>query len=332
MSTLYVLETGARIEIEHQRLLVTKDDQVLLRMQAAQITQVVALGRVGLTTPAVHELLERGIAVVFLNARGAYLGRLAPAATYNLPLRRAQFLRNEQPDFALGLARQMVVGKLHNQRVQLGRWLRRGSPQNPAVLNRMTALQQAAAQADSLSVLLGLEGSAARLYFDGLQQALGPLWAFETRSRRPPKDPVNSLLSFGYTLLTWCAAAALEIAGLDPYLGYYHAEAYARPALALDLVEEFRAPVVDSLVTGLLKRRQFQLEDFDRDPQTGGVYLNLAARRVFVRAFGHKMQSALKTREIPRPLSYQKHMEVQARKLARLILGESQSYQPLKMR
>lgn len=183
-----------------------------------------------------------------------------------------------------------------------------------------------------LPVLLGVEGSAARIYFGLMEKAVDPKWGFTNRNRRPPKDPVNALLSFGYTLLTYSMSAALQVVGLDPYLGYYHAEGYGRPALALDLIEEFRAPVVDSLVIAMINNNQFDQEDFHQESLQTGVFLNQNERRKFVKEFSQKLESVVKTRKIGRPISYMKHFEVQARKLSAMVQGKVATYDSFELR
>jgi CRISPR-associated protein Cas1 len=161
--------------------------------------------------------------------------------------------------------------------------------------------------------------------------AFPPAWNFEKRTRRPPRDPVNALLSLGYTFLGYAMCAALEIAGLDPYLGYYHQEAYGRPALALDLIEEFRAPVVDSLTLSLIKRRLLQAEDFSADV-TDGVRLSKRGLAIFFREFSDKLESEVTPRSIGRPISYRKLLEVQAHRMTNVILGKSPVYEPFEAR
>ena len=333
MSTLYVTEPGARIEKEYHRLLVTKDDEVLLRVPLRKITAVVLVGRVGATTPALHALLNNGIPLMLVSRTGKLLGRLRPPTAANLPLRQEQFRRNDDPQFALALGRVIVEGKIRNQRVLARRIIRRrGLESEETVLPVLQAYRQDASRADSMQTLLGIEGQAAKRYFSIYRQAFAPEWAFEKRTRRPPKDPINALLSLGYVFLGYAIMGALEIVGLDPYLGYFHTEKYGRPALALDLVEEFRAPVVDSLVLNLVNHRILRPIHFEASQSKSGIRLTYRGLRIFLRQFSAKLESRVTDRRIGRPLSYRKLFEVQARKLARLIQGEQPAYQPFRMR
>lgn len=333
MPTLYVIEPGARIEKEYKRILVTKDDEILMRVPLQRITQVVLVGRVGATTPALHALLRGGVPLLMVSRAGKLLGRLLPPTAANLPRRQAQFRRNEDDDFTLKLARFIVMGKIRNQRVLAQRIHRnRSEIDAEQEVAQMKEAMQAAAEADALDVLLGIEGQAARIYFKVYRSAFDASWAFNKRTRRPPKDAVNALLSFGYTFLGYAMMSALEIVGLDPYLGFFHAEKYGRPALALDLVEEFRAPVVDSLVLTLINRKALQEEDFEKNPEKDGVYLTQSGLRIFFRKFSQRLESEITPRDIGRPISYRKIFEVQARKLVHFIEGSTDNYKPFRAR
>lgn len=318
MPTLYVVEPGARIEKEYHRLLVTKEDEVLLRVPLRRVSQVVLVGPVGVTTPALRALLRAEVPLLLVRRTGALVGRLVPAASRNLPLRQAQYRRNDDASFCLEMTRAIVRGKLRNQRVLALRILRRHRGER-SPLQALRAAEKAAAQAKDIETLRGLEGAGGRAYFAIYRQAFDPTWGFERRTRRPPRDPINALLSLGYTMLGHALMTALEAAGLDPYLGFFHAEKYGRPALALDLVEEFRTPFVDSLVMTLVNKRMLDLSDFQ---ERGGVYLRDRGLRLFLREFGDRLESEVTTPDVERPLSYRKHMEVQARRVARAILGE----------
>lgn len=331
MPTLYLLEPDTRLEKEYGRLLVTREDEVLLRVPVRNVSAVVIVGVSGVTTQALHALLAEGIPLYLCRRNGDLLGRLSPPTSFNLPLRQAQYRRDDDPRFALDLARRIAAAKIHNQAV-LAKRIGRSKPEHPR--EGQALLEHAEAQAlgcDGMETLLGIEGSAAAAYFKIYQSAFDPIWGFKKRTRRPPRDPVNALLSLGYTFLGYAMSSALEIAGLDPYLGYFHSEAYGRPALALDLIEEFRAPIVDSLVMGLVNRKLLRREDFE--PGEGeAVLLTRPGMRTFIREFEDRMETQITVAEIGRPLSYRKMFEVQAHRLRRLIEGQEDSYQAFRWR
>lgn len=328
MPTLYVIEPGARLEKDYRRLLVTRQDEVLLRVPIERISRVVLVGRVGATTAALHALLAAGIPLLLVNRSGKLLGQLSPPMPANLPLRRDQYRRDADESFCHDLARAIVAGKLRNQRTYARRLARRDKAIAVPCLADLDAAVDRVAAAPDLATLRGIEGQAARCFFAVYRRAFAEAWGFKKRTRRPPRDPVNALLSLGYTLLTQNLMTALETVGLDPYLGYFHIETYGRPALALDLAEEFRTPVVDSLTLSLLNHSILRPDDFEPDAESGGISLSDRGLRVYLDQFSKKLESELYVRELGRRISYRKLFEVQARRLVRLIKGEESSYRP----
>jgi CRISPR-associated protein Cas1 len=364
MATLYVTEPGSRIEREYRHLLVTRDDETLLRLPLASVNHVVFVGQgVGATTPALHALLAEGITLSLVSRSGELLGRLAPPSGKNLELRRRQYARGGDPAFCLEFARQIVLGKLHNCRVLAMRWgrgraegaealttsgLEPRDEATPAVAVLADALERAE-RAPDMATLRGLEGAGSKSYFQVLRACLRAEFPFERRTRRPPRDPANALLSLGYTLLGEAISAALETVGLDPYEGFYHADKYGRPALALDLLEEFRGPVADSVALTLINKRMLAPDDFEAAPQNvrtlerssvpeaseisrGGVYLKRDALKVYLREFSDRLEATITHLLAGRPVSYRKCLEIQARQVARLIMGEAEAYHPLRVR
>lgn len=329
MPAVYVTESGARVEKEYQRLLVTKDDEVLLSVPFQQVTLLVLVGAgVGVTTPALHALLAQGTPLWLVRRSGDLIGHLAPPVSANLTLRRAQYQRCVEPAFQLEVGRAILAAKLHNQRVLALRIARRDPQVVDEALATLRANEEALAAAPDSASLLGLEGSAAKAYFSVYRQAFSPDWHFDNRNRRPPRDPINALLSLGYTLLVNVLMAALESVGLDPYQGILHAEARNRPALALDLLEEFRAPLVDSLALALTRRRMIAPTDFETEPAdppgAEGVVLTPPALRIYLREFGDRLESQVKANGLTRPLSYRKLFEVQAHRLVQAIEGKKE--------
>jgi CRISPR-associated protein Cas1 len=347
MATLYVTEQGARIEKEYRRLLVSKHDEALLAVPLGRLSEVVLVGRVGATTPALLMLLDAGIPLSFVTRTGKLRGRLTPPSPKNLPLRHAQYDRARDPDFCLAVGRAIVDGKLRNSRtlayrIRRSRFRARGEPLGPAQDRRGRTIAvgwperieeaiQAVAQAEDMDTLRGIEGAAAKAYFHVFRGALRPEMTFEKRTRRPPRDPANSLLSLGYTLLTQNLMTACEVVGLDPYDGFFHADKYGRPALALDLVEEFRGPVVDSVVQLVINKRMIGPDDFEAGRE-GGIYLSDQGLRKFLRQYTRRLNTEILHSYYDRRLSYQKVFEVQARLLAKTIQGELDKYRPFRVR
>jgi CRISPR-associated protein Cas1 len=282
MKTLYVKEQGACIRRSGQRLLVYKGEQALETVRLRDLERLVLLGSIEISASALAALLESGIETVLLSFHGKFRGRLFPAEGRNVFLRLEQFRRYEDGAFRLKTARAIVAGKIRNARVVLQRH-QRNHP-SEALLAAMAHLErsrESVAAQDSLDTLLGVEGNAARTYFAAFGGMVRSEFTFTTRSRRPPRDPVNALLSFGYTLLSTELTGATAAQGLDPYVGVLHELDYGRPSLALDLLEEFRQPVVDRLALSLINRMVLQRSHFD-DRGEAGVLLNDEGRIRFL--------------------------------------------------
>lgn len=349
MATLYVTEPGARVEKEYGRVLVTKEDEVLLAVPAAQVTEVVLMSGVGVTTPAMLSLLDNGVGLTLISSGGRLRGRLIAAEARNLPLRHKQYARSSEAKFALEISRTIVAGKLRNCRT-LARRMARGrrlgkadsaqkeagpteaaSPETAADLletqiGRITHALAQVPTAKTLDELRGLEGSGSHAYFHILRAALREEMSFDKRTRRPPKDPANALLSLAYTLLTNALFTACEVAGLDPYDGFFHADKYGRPSLALDLVEEFRPVVADSAVLTAVNNRMVTADDFEHEAE-GGVHMAGRSLRAFVGLFGKRLNTPVYHPDAGRALSYQKVFEIQARRLRKCIESGEPKYQ-----
>ena len=306
MPPIYVTHQNSKLHVRNRRLQVEIGDgnssEVLASLPLAHVSQVVLFGNVGLTTPAIDALLVQGVEVVFLTLKGEYRGRLAGSVTPHVPLRRAQYRRLEDTAFVLEMAKGFVRAKLTHQRTLLLRHNRdreeadKGREphgQHPADKEHPAEIAAAARQIAqaiedvprkvAINSLLGVEGSATAAYFRGFKRLFAPEWKFQDRNRRPPQDPVNVLLSFGYTLLTNLASSAIQATGLDPYAGFLHEVAYNRPALGLDLVEEFR-PVVDGVVLWCCNSGQITPDDFTPGPPERPVVLGEQGQRRFLQA------------------------------------------------
>lgn len=328
MPTLYVTEPGSRIEKEYRRVLVTNaDDEVLLNVPLAHVSDVVIVGSVGITTQAMVSLLSEGVSFSIISRAGKLLGRLMAPSAGNIFLRHAQYRRSEDKLFCFEIARAIVLGKLKNER-SLARRLARANPAIPSEgSERITRSIQQAERESDLDGLRGLEGVGAKAYFEVFRAALNKEWSFPKRSRRPPADPANALLSLGYSLLTQNMMTALEVVGLDPYDGFFHADVYGRPALALDLMEEFRSVIVDSVVLTVINNRIITPDEFV-PAEEGGFHLKPRAMKKFLTKYSARLQTLVTHPLAGRAISYQKCFEVQARQLRRVIEGKEERYVP----
>ena len=265
MSVVYVKEQGAVIRKRGARLLVEKDGEVLLEIPLRQTDAVAAFGSVQVTTQAMSVLLEEGIPLALLTRHGRPKGHLVPEASRNVPLRVAQFRRSLDEAASLKLARAVVEAKLDNTRATLDDY--RSNYPGPELAGSSRRLRELAATTTGAAThaeLMGIEGAGAALWLECFKKLNRSELPFEKRMKRPAADPVNALLSLGYTLLTGELRALAEAAGLEPHVGFLHGVDYGRPSLALDLVEAFRASVIDRLTLTLLNQRAFTAGDFGR--------------------------------------------------------------------
>lgn len=323
--TLYLTEQGSTLSRRGERLVVERDGETLADVPAAKVLRVFVFGNVSLTTPAIAYLLREGKEVAFLSSRGRYYGRLISAESKNPMLRRAQLRAADDPAACLDLSRRIVVGKLQNQRRILHR--RPGGKASLAA-EEITVLIRRSESTTDLAALRGMEGLAARAYFGAFGELLEGM-PFTGRRRRPPPDPVNSLLSLGYTLLTYEAFSAVASVGFDPYIGFFHADTYGRPSLALDIMEELRPAIVDSLVLGAVNRGNIRAEDFEIGEEDGKpkALLNDAARKRFLALYETRMLTQIT--HLSRPMSYRGTLHAQARQIVNFIRDPQRGYEPV---
>jgi len=322
MPMLYLVEQGAVLGHEGERLVIRKGDSVLLHIPVFRVEGVWIFGNVQVTTPAIGLLLAHGIETCFFTMGGRLKGRLTPLVSRNVPLRLRQFERYQDEAFRLAVARQVVTAKLIHARRLVMRHAR--DHPDPAWEGPLRALEQGLAQvknAPHLSALRGLEGRSTAAYFEAFRKMVRGELPFEGRTRRPPRDPVNAMLSLGYALLTGELIGKIAAFGLDPYLGFYHEIRHGRPALALDLLEEFRHTLVDRLVLRLVNRRSFRPEDFIR--QDEGVWLSPEALRRYLAAY-----EACMRQPAPGGRTWRELLDEQIRRMVRAIL-HGEPYRPL---
>ena len=339
---LYLLEQGSRLTKRGRRLTVVKEDAVVAQVALVQVSQVIVFGNVSITTPALQLLLREGIEVVLLSRTGRFYGRLIGEQNGNGALRVAQLQRSQEPNFALQTARQFVTGKLHNLRVLLQRYARRAaSPSNHWEAATLThavdgigAMLLRVDTCQTINSLSGVEGRGTAAYFRAWKELLKPPWRFERRLRRPPPDPVNVLLSFGYTLLTQNIWGAVLTAGLDPYVGFLHQLNYNRPSLPLDLLEEFRPVIVDSVVlrclnNGILTPNHFAPGNEKERP----LVLTDEGIRLFIREMETRFSQDFKNVHTGQRTTYRRLFLHQVYHLSRIVTGtEKGPYRPFLIR
>jgi CRISPR-associated protein Cas1 len=330
-AVLYVQEPGSHVGKRSEHLVVRKDGQEITRVPMHAIRQLVVFGNVQVSTQALETLAANEIPIAYLTGYGRFIGTFAPAERKNVGLREAQFRRFADLAECLTLSKAVVRGKLINQRALLMRSLRgegdRGSDE-PAARD-MAELIRRLDGAPTLETVLGLEGQGAALYFGEFGRFLraqppGRGFEFTCRNRRPPRDPVNALLSFAYAMLTKDCFAAVCTVGFDPYKGFFHSNRHGKPSLALDLMEEFRPVIADSVVLTLLNNEMLTPDDFLVWREA--CQLTDTGRRKFFQAYEQRKATVVTHPVYGYKMSYSRMLEVQARMLAAYIRGSVPAY------
>ncbi|MCK6414581.1 MAG: type I-C CRISPR-associated endonuclease Cas1c [Giesbergeria sp.] len=335
LNTLYLTTPETYLRLDNDTVRVEVERETRLRVPLHHLTAVVCFGHIGLSAPLMHRLAESGIALVLLDNNGRFKARLEGAVSGNVLLRQAQFQRVADAAFTLDLARACVAGKIKNTRQVVQRGAREAkSDAEASTLARLTddlaASLRALPAASSLDQLRGLEGEAARQYFGGLSLLIRPelrtSFAMDGRTRRPPRDRFNALLSFLYAMWMNDCRSALEVSGLDPQVGFLHALRPGRAALALDLMEEFR-PWADRLALTLINRGQLTERDFVLR-EGGGVSLQPDARKAVVVAYQERKKDEINHPLLAQPVALGLVPLVQARLMARAVRDDAAPYVP----
>ncbi len=320
---LYIQDQGAVLGKTGDVLTIKKSGRLIRQVRRVDVSQVCLFGNVLVTAQALRELASEGVPICHFSYGGWFCALTSGLIHKNVELRMAQFAAADQPARALNLARQFVLGKIKNCRTLLRR---HRDDDADAAIAQLAELADKAAAAPEPATLLGLEGMAAKIYFAGFARLLQTNHAFsiEGRNRRPPRDPVNALLSFVYAMLVKELTIVLHAVGFDPMLGFYHRPRYGRPSLALDLAEPFRPLIADSVVLTLVNTSQVSPDHFIR--RAGAVALTPAGRRAVLAAFERRMDALVTHPLFGYQISYRRVLEVQARLLARTLLGEIPQY------
>ncbi len=293
MSLLYVDENGAVINKEENRIIVSYPDGLKHSFPIETIESITIMGAVQLTTQCMETCLTKGIPVAFFSKGGKYFGQLHSTGHINAGRQRKQSELYGEP-FAINFARSIIYAKIKNQQIVFKRYIRTEDAVTNDCYLQMANCRKKLESCRDLKSLLGYEGQSAKAYFKGLSHVIDPEFTFTGRSRRPPRDEFNSLISLGYTILMNQICAAIEAKGLNPFFGFMHQDHENHPTLASDLLEEWRAVLVDSTVMSLINGHEIHKEDFDLDLETGGYYLKKNGLKIFLGKLNNKLQTKVK--------------------------------------
>ena len=339
LNTLYVTTPESYVHLDNNTVRLEIEHETRLRVPLHHLGAVVCFGQVSVSLPLMHRLADEGVTLVLLDANGRFKARLEGAVSGNVLLRQAQHRRADDPAFTLKLARNCIAGKVRNCRQVLLRGARESRVEDDAVrLTRgaddLAAALRALPPAVDLDTLRGIEGEAARQYFAALnhlvRSASRETFRMDGRTRRPPRDRINALLSFLYSLLMNDCRSAIEASGLDPQIGFLHAVRPGRAALALDLMEEFRF-FADRLALSLINCGQLDADDFV-EREGGAVLLDGDARKTVLVAYQERKQETTSHPLLAESLPFGLLPHIQARLLARTLRGDVDEYLPYLVR
>jgi len=337
LNTLFVLSPGAYVFKDHRNLLVKVDGEVRIRVPIHGLASVVCFGHALMSPEAMGSSVAAGVHVAFFSRTGRFIARVEGLGRGSLALRRSHLRASEDEGQASKIAKSIVLGKIANSRQLLLRRAREsGDPERTARLSvaadHLARLLPSLQAAVTLDEIRGYEGDAAARYFSVFGDCISaPNFSFPRRSRRPPRDSVNALLSFAYAILLNDCASALAGVGLDPDAGFLHRDRPGRPSLALDLMEELRSAFADRLVLAVLNRGQIRPEEFTIEP-TGGVSLSESARRDFLASYQTRKQEEVSHPFLQQTVPWALIPHLQARLLARHLRGDLDAYPPFVLR
>ncbi len=333
-NTLYVTEDGTYLHKDGESIVVRREKAKIGQFPLIAIGDIVCFGfGVSVSAPLAEFCAGAGVTITYINGNGRFLARMVGAIRGNVILRRRQYHDADDPRRALAVAQCCIAAKVANQRTCLLRALRNhdgmaGSDAVKTVTNRLKDIQRRVVITPTRVALRALEGEAAGQYFGVFNEMLrvsDARFTFQRRTRRPPMDRLNALLSFAYSMLTLDIRSALEGVGLDPYVGFLHVERPGRPSLALDVVEEFRAPIADRLVLSLVNLRQIDVDAFE-EKASGEIAMKPEARRTFLAAYQKRKREQLRHPFLNEEMELGVAFLEQARLLARFIRGDLDLY------
>lgn len=329
IATLYISAQGARLARIGERLVArSKDGAVIHDVPFFKIRQVICFGSVEISSAAINQLIQRNIDVVYLTLTGRFKCRLSNLNEKSVITRTMQYRRSFEDTFRLQMGRAIVRGKLLNYRSWVNSRQRKGGIESAAELAAINEAIGLVDQSENADELMGLEGTGTRAYFEVFRRNLRQDLGFNERNRRPPRDPVNAMLSFGYTILLHKVLAAIETAGVDPFMANLHANQNGRPSLALDLMEEFRLFIVDAVVARLVNLVQVKPGDFIVTADQG-VKMQPATIALLVRELQARLSACFPYARDGRKLQLQDQIIRQAYHYRDVVCGESERYLPV---
>ncbi|MHC1583001.1 MAG: CRISPR-associated endonuclease Cas1, partial [Candidatus Syntropharchaeia archaeon] len=319
---LYIFKSSVNISVKNGSFFISGNNANLTeKIPINKIKQVILVGNASITTPAVKLLLKNNIPLAITSFNGKYLGSLTPEFSKNSILRFNQYKAHEDKEKTLQVSKAIVLAKLNNMKVFLQRYSRKEEFDFSKQISSISEYIKKSSKSKDIDSLRGYEGIATREYYKGIKEIVSTTgFEFDGRNRRPPKDPVNSMLSYGYTLLYKDLMNACQVVGMDPYIGFMHTDKFGKPSLPLDLMEEFRIPVIDSLVIQLIRKKIITPKDFEIN--LGNCKFRITARKRYIKHYTDILSHEIKHPLFKYYVTYSRIFVIQARILAKYISGE----------
>jgi len=336
LNTLYITKEDMMLSRDGSNIVIKKDGEKLGQMPIQYLENIVCFTYVGISSSLMELSMGNNVSISFLSPSGRFRGRVEGPVKGNVLLRKEQYRLSENPQEALSYARNFILGKIYNSIKVFQRALRdhenmEGCESVRQAVNNLKECKEKVPNCENLEELLGIEGNASRHYFQNFNALIrNPGFEFSNRIRRPPTDPVNAMLSFGYGLLRVRVESALETVGLDPYVGFFHQERPGRPSLALDLMEELRAYMVDRFTLSLINRNQIDADDFVQK-ESGAVLFTEDGMKKFLDLWNKRLQEQLKHPFLEESVEIGLLPYTQALLLARTIRDDLEVYPPFFM-
>lgn len=335
MTQLYVTDQKAVVGVEKGRVQVKHGDGMLHSLPIEKVEGITIIGNAQVSTRCIGQCLQKGIAIQYYSSKGSYFGKLSSTQHVNTKRQKLQAKLTEDAGFAIKIAKIIITAKINNQTVLLRRYQRTAASDVSTEVAFLIALKPKISAAKNLTEILGYEGSAARAYYAGLSKLISvEEFKFNGRSRRPPKDPFNSMLSLGYAIVMNEIYGAIEGRGLNPYFGFIHQDIEKHPTLSSDLIEEWRAVIVDSLVMSLVNRYEIDIGNFYSYENTEGVFIDKDGLKVFISKIEKRLEVSTKyLTYINYPVSFRRAIDLQVLQLCKAIENNDATfYKPIAIR
>ena len=334
MSYIYICEQGTNIGYTSGRLTIDYKDGMKKSLPIEPIEAIEIFGNSQISSQCMKNCLIRGIDISFYSSNGSYFGKLSSTNHVNTSRQRQQARLYENMDFRIRLARRIIKAKVSIQVVILRRYSKNSNADIDDKIKQIKIIERKIETADAIDILMGYEGLAARVYFSALDMLIDKDFHFTGRSKRPPKDPFNSMISLGYSILLNEIYGKLQAKGLNPYFGFVHSDREKHPTLASDMMEEWRAVIVDTTVMSMINGHEIHQNQFTKDEETSGVIIDNDGMRAYIHKLENKFRTSMKyLSDVDYPTKFRQALELQAAALTRAIeCADPDIYNPVIIR